>query len=107
MTTAQNNADIEATLLVVDDELNISQLLSTSHRFDGIEVVRAANRDAALRLDEQTYVDLLDNDVTLPDMYGYTVTRRLRQICMNATVDIHNERDDTSDHISGLAVGGD
>src|SRR5699024_11387320 len=50
MTTAQNDADIEATLLVVDDEPNIREPLSTSLRFAGLEVVSAANGAAAVRL---------------------------------------------------------
>ena len=107
MTTAQNDADIEATLLVVDDEPNIRELLSTSLRFAGFDVVSAANGAEALRLAEQTDVDLLVLDVMLPDMDGFTVTRRLRQIGMNAPVVFLTARDDTSDKITGLTVGGD
>ena len=107
MTTAQNDIDIEATLLVVDDEPNIRELLSTSLRFAGFDVVSAANGAEALRLAEQTEVDLLVLDVMLPDMDGFTVTRRLRQIGMNAPVVFLTARDDTSDKITGLTVGGD
>ena len=107
MTTAQNETDIEATLLVVDDEPNIRELLSTSLRFAGFDVVSAANGAEALRLAEQTEVDLLVLDVMLPDMDGFTVTRRLRQIGMNAPVVFLTARDDTSDKITGLTVGGD
>ncbi|GAA1514153.1 two-component system, OmpR family, response regulator [Brevibacterium iodinum ATCC 49514] len=107
MTTAQNDTDIEATLLVVDDEPNIRELLSTSLRFAGFDVVSAANGAEALRLAEQTEVDLLVLDVMLPDMDGFTVTRRLRQIGMNAPVVFLTARDDTSDKITGLTVGGD
>ena len=107
MTTAQNDTDIEATLLVVDDEPNIRELLSTSLRFAGFDVVSAANGAEALRLAEQTDVDLLVLDVMLPDMDGFTVTRRLRQIGMNAPVVFLTARDDTSDKITGLTVGGD
>ncbi|MDN6123803.1 MAG: response regulator, partial [Brevibacterium sp.] len=74
MTTA-NDTDIEATLLVVDDEPNIRELLSTSLRFAGFDVVSAANGAEALRLAEQTAPDLLVLDVMLPDMDGFTVTR--------------------------------
>ena len=105
--STQNDTDIEATLLVVDDEPNIRELLSTSLRFAGFDVVSAANGAEALRLAEQTNPDLLVLDVMLPDMDGFTVTRRLRQIGMNAPVVFLTARDDTSDKITGLTVGGD
>ncbi|MBE8146805.1 response regulator transcription factor [Brevibacterium casei] len=105
--STQNDTDIEATLLVVDDEPNIRELLSTSLRFAGFDVVSAANGAEALRLAEQTNPDLLVLDVMPPDMDGFTVTRRLRQIGMNAPVVFLTARDDTSDKITGLTVGGD
>ena len=44
----------EAKLLVVDDEPNIRELLSTSLRFAGFEVVAAANGREALALPKRT-----------------------------------------------------
>src|SRR5699024_2370710 len=72
-----------------------------------LPIFSAANGAEALRLAEQTDVDLLVLDVMLPDMDGFTVTRRLRQIGMNAPVVFLTARDDTSDKITGLTVGGD
>lgn len=107
MTTQHDNADVEATLLVVDDEPNIRELLSTSLRFAGFDVVSAANGADALRLAEQNDPDLLVLDVMLPDMDGFTVTRRLRQAGKHIPVVFLTARDDTSDKITGLTVGGD
>lgn len=99
--------DIEATLLVVDDEPNIRELLSTSLRFAGFDVISAGNGAEALRLAEQNEPDLLVLDVMLPDMDGFTVTRRLRQTGRHIPVVFLTARDDTSDKITGLTVGGD
>ncbi|GAA2000137.1 response regulator transcription factor [Brevibacterium samyangense] len=99
--------DVEATLLVVDDEPNIRELLSTSLRFAGFDVLSAANGAEALRLAEQAEPDLLVLDVMLPDMDGFTVTRRLRQAGRHIPVVFLTARDDTSDKITGLTVGGD
>ena len=107
MTTQHDNADVEATLLVVDDEPNIRELLSTSLRFAGFDVVSAANGADALRLAEQNDPDLLVLDVMLPDMDGFTVTRRLHQAGKHMPVVFLTARDDTSDKITGLTVGGD
>ena len=105
--THHDAQDVEATLLVVDDEPNIRELLSTSLRFAGFDVVSAANGTEALRLAEQTEPDLLVLDVMLPDMDGFTVTRRLRQAGRHIPVVFLTARDDTSDKITGLTVGGD
>ncbi|MCQ9369088.1 response regulator transcription factor [Brevibacterium sp. 50QC2O2] len=107
MSTSTDPQVPEATLLVVDDEPNIRELLSTSLRFAGFEVESAANGAEALRLAETTEPDLLVLDVMLPDMDGFTVTRRLRQAGRHIPVVFLTARDDTSDKITGLTVGGD
>ncbi|WP_454050956.1 response regulator transcription factor [Cellulomonas sp. Marseille-Q8402] len=105
MTTAAQNP--EARLLVVDDEPNIRELLATSLRFAGFEVHAAADGGAALRLARQVQPDLLVLDVMLPDMDGFTVTRRLREKGQHVPVLFLTARDDTADKITGLTVGGD
>ena len=107
ITPDQDTQEVEAPLLVVDDEPNIRELLSTSLRFAGFEVISAANGAEALRLAEQQVPDLLVLDVMLPDMDGFTVTRRLRQSGLHIPVVFLTARDDTSDKITGLTVGGD
>ena len=69
----------EARLLVVDDEPNIRELLTASLRFAGFEVHAAGDGAEALKLAEQHRPDLVVLDVMLPDMDGFTVTRRLRE----------------------------
>ena len=64
----------EAKLLVVDDEPNIRELLSTSLRFAGFEVVSAGSGREALAAAELHSPDLAVLDVMLPDMDGFTVT---------------------------------
>ncbi len=97
----------EATLLVVDDEPNIRELLATSLRFAGFDVHSAADGGSALRLAKQFQPDLLVLDVMLPDMDGFTVTRRLREKGQHVPVLFLTARDDTQDKITGLTVGGD
>ena len=68
----------EARLLVVEDETNIRELLATSLKFAGFEVHTAANGRDALELADDHEIDLAVLDVMLPDMDGFTVTRKLR-----------------------------
>ncbi|WP_343901718.1 response regulator transcription factor [Arthrobacter rhombi] len=97
----------EAKLLVVDDEPNIRELLSTSLRFAGFSVVAAANGREALAAVEKELPDLAVLDVMLPDMDGFTVTRKLRAAGRHFPVLFLTARDGTEDKVMGLTVGGD
>ena len=97
----------EASILVVDDEPNIRELLATSLRFAGFEVRSAPDGSTALRLAREAAPDLVLLDVMLPDMDGFTVTRRLREKGQTMPVLFLTARDDTQDKITGLTVGGD
>ena len=102
-----NKTGFEAKLLVVDDEPNIRELLSTSLRFAGFDVVAAGNGREALAAAETHNPDLAVLDVMLPDMDGFTVTRRLRAAGRHFPVVFLTARDDTDDKVTGLTVGGD
>src|SRR5690625_2345110 len=102
--TSQN---YDAKLLVVDDEPNIRELLSTSLRFAGFDVVAAANGREALEAAESHNPDLAVLDVMLPDMDGFTVTRKLRASGRFFPVVFLTARDETEDKVTGLTVGGD
>jgi len=97
----------EAKLLVVDDEPNILELLATSLRFAGFEVVTAANgRDALLKAEAED-PDLAVLDVMLPDIDGFSVTRKLRAAGRHFPILFLTAKDDTDDKVAGLTVGGD
>ena len=97
----------EARLLVVDDEPSIRELLTASLRFAGFEVFPAADGAEALRLADQHRPDLVVLDVMMPDMDGFTVTRKLRERGREVPVLFLTARDETSDKVQGLTVGGD
>lgn len=102
-----NTKEPEAKLLVVDDEPNILELLATSLRFAGFEVVTATNGREAIDKAETEAPDLAVLDVMLPDMDGFTVTRKLRSSGRLFPVLFLTAKDDTEDKVTGLTVGGD
>ena len=104
-----NTADqeYEARLLVVDDEPNIRDLLATSLRFAGFEVFTASTGNEAIREATEHQPDLVVLDVMLPDMDGFTVTRRLRDRGEEYPILFLTARDETQDKVNGLTVGGD
>ena len=97
----------EATLLVVDDEPSIRELLSASLRFAGFSVLTAADGHEALQHQSGSHVDLVVLDIMLPDMDGFEVLRRLRERDPELPVLFLTARDDIKDKIQGLTVGGD
>ena len=94
-------------ILVVDDEPNIRDLLTTSLRFAGFAVRAVGNGAAAISAVIEEEPDLIILDVMLPDMNGFGVTKRLRTSGYTSPILFLTAKDDTEDKIMGLTVGGD
>ena len=97
----------EARLLVVDDEPNIRDLMASSLRFAGYDVLSAGDGTEALRLATTEKPDLVILDVMLPDMDGFTVTRKLRASGIDMPILFLTAKDDMRDKVEGLQAGGD
>jgi two-component system OmpR family response regulator len=100
-------AAAEATLLVVEDEPNILELLAGSLRFTGFDVVTATNGADAVQSARRHRPDLIVLDVMLPDIDGFDVARRLRSGGDHTPVLFLTARDAVQDRIKGLTIGGD
>ena len=94
-------------ILVVDDEEYLTDLLSTSLRFQGFEVVCAWSGFDALSAVASFAPDLILLDVTMPDIDGIEVRRRLRDSGNSVPVIFLTARDTKADLLSGFAIGGD
>lgn len=94
-------------ILIVDDEPNIRDLLSTSLRFAGFAIRAVGNGAAAISAVLEEEPDLIILDVMLPDINGFSVTKRLREAGYTAPILFLTAKDDTDDKITGLTVGGD
>ncbi len=94
-------------VLIVDDEPNIRDLLATSLRFAGYEIQSAANGAQAVAAVSESEPDIILLDVMLPDMNGFSVTKKLRSAGIQAPILFLTARDDVEDKITGLTVGGD
>lgn len=94
-------------ILVVDDEPNIRDLLASGLRFAGFSVLAVGNGNDAVTAAEKGNPDLILLDVMLPDMSGFSVTKKLRSLNIMAPVLFLTARDEVEDKITGLTVGGD
>ena len=94
-------------ILVVDDEPNIRDLLITSLRFAGFQVRAVSNGAQTISAVLEEEPDLIVLDVMLPDMNGFSVTKRLRSAGYTAPILFLTAKDETEDKIEGLNAGGD
>src|SRR5262245_55667303 len=95
-----------ATILVVDDDPKILSVLGRGLRFEGYEVLLAADGSEALRNARIEPPDLVVLDVMLPGMDGLEVCRRLRR-GTNIPILMLTARDAVPDRIAGLDSGAD
>ena len=68
----------DATVLVVDDERNVTQLVRMYLTNEGYHVETASNGNDALEKAKTTKPDLVVLDLMMPGIDGWEVCRRLR-----------------------------
>ena len=107
MPSANGRTQPGASLLVVEDEPNILELLSASLRYAGFDVLTATSGSEAVQAAQRHRPDLIVLDVMLPDMDGFDVVRRLRGGGARVPVVFLTARDAMEDKIRGLTLGGD
>jgi two-component system, OmpR family, response regulator len=107
MATARVEPAHETTVLVVEDEEPIRELVATALRFRGFAVQTAAAGREALALGRNVPFDLIVLDVNLPDLDGFAICRKLREGGNTAPVIFLTARDDPADLREGFTGGGD
>ncbi len=105
--TASDTSARPTRVLVVDDEPNISALLSATLRLVAFEVRVAETGHSALVAVAEFEPDLIVLDVMLPDVDGFEVARRLRAAGSRTPVLFLTARDAVEDRILGLSAGAD
>ena len=94
-------------VLVVDDENNLTELLSMALRYEGWEVRTAATGVAAVRAAREFQPDAVALDMMLPDFDGLEVLRRMRGDNPSVPVLFLTAKDAVEDRVAGLTAGGD
>jgi two-component system phosphate regulon response regulator PhoB len=97
------------TILVVDDELPIIELIQYNLKKEGFTVLTAENGARALELARSGNPHLIILDLMLPDMGGFDICRILRNDSSTARIPIIMATAKTSDSdiVSGLELGAD
>ena len=94
-------------VLVVDDEANLTELLSMALRYEGWEVRAAGTGTAAVKAARDFQPDAVVLNMMLPDFDGMEVLRRMRADDANVPVLFLTAKDAVEDRVAGLTAGGD
>jgi two-component system, OmpR family, response regulator ResD len=97
---------VAGTILVVDDEPSIVEVVSLYLRREGFDVLTAADGDSALAAAREHTPDLIVLDIMLPKRSGLEITRLLR-LEREVPIILLTARSDEADRIVGLELGAD
>jgi DNA-binding response OmpR family regulator len=96
----------QVTVLVVDDEDEILDLLQDYLSAEGYRVICARRGSEAIALLQTQQIDCLVLDVMMPDMPGFDVCRRARETSDLPILFLSARQDDTA-KLRGLGLGAD
>src|SRR6478609_6636877 len=103
---AGGNGDGERTVVVIEDDAHIADLLDLYLREAGFRVLQAATGERGLELIGQHRPAIALLDVGLPDIDGFEVCRRIRATTALPVMFL-TARDGEIDRVLGLELGAD
>jgi DNA-binding response OmpR family regulator len=105
----ESSRSARPSVLVVEDEANIRELVCLHLGLEHIDCVQATAGDAGLNLARERHFDLVILDLMLPGLDGVTVCRAIRRDARNPGVPILmlTARREEADKVVGLDSGAD
>lgn len=94
------------TILVVDDELEIRNLLEIYLLNEGYSVIKASDGEEALKILNESEIDLIVLDVMMPKMDGIETCKKIRE-SMNIPILMLSAKSEDMDKIQGIMTGAD
>ncbi|KIL39046.1 transcriptional regulator [Gordoniibacillus kamchatkensis] len=95
-----------STILVVDDDPSIVELLRDFLEYENFRVITASDTARAWALFEQSSIHCIVLDIMMPGQNGFELCRRIRTES-NVPILFLSARSDDVDKIRGLSLGGD
>ena len=93
-------------ILIIDDDSDLSLIISDMLESYGFCVTSAENSDEAFRMLESSTFDLILLDINLPDATGFGICKELRRVS-TVPVIFASARTSETDRITGFDIGGD
>ena len=100
------DSEAKKRILIVEDEKSISEILEYTITRQGYEAVCAFDGATALELALEGNFDLILLDVMLPQMDGFEVCRRVREV-LDTPIIMLTAREEENDKVTGLELGAD
>jgi len=108
-TPIQSGEDSPSTVLVVDDDDNIIELIKLGLKYEGFQVVSTDTGSDGLTMAQRLKPALIILDIILPDLDGLEVCNRLRSNPLTSSIPILmlTAKDQVHDRVTGLQKGAD
>jgi DNA-binding response OmpR family regulator len=100
------NTSVNSSVLLVEDDLRLSELVSHYLESNGFHVATTDRGDEVVDRVKREAPDLVILDLGLPGKDGFTICRQLRPSFANPIL-ILTARDNDFDHVLGLELGAD
>ena len=94
------------TILIVDDEMKIREVLREYAEFEGYKTLEAENGMDAVRIARDNDVDLIIMDVMMPKLDGYSAVKEIRKN-KEVPVIMLSARVEEYDKLFGFEIGAD
>ena len=95
------------TILIVEDEQNIVDILSFNLSREGYDTLEAYDGPTGLQLALENDPDLILLDLMLPGMNGFDVCRKIRESGSSIPILMLTAREEEADKVLGLELGAD
>ena len=95
------------TVLIIEDEQNIVDILSFNLGREGYDTLEALDGPTGLQLALEQNPDLILLDLMLPGMDGFEVCRRIREAGSSVPIVMLTAREEEDDKVRGLELGAD
>ena len=93
-------------VLLIDDDKELCALMKKCVEQENLSVITAHNGSEGLRLASENNCSLIILDVMLPDIDGFQVLRKIREVSI-VPVLMLTAKNDESDKVLGLRIGAD
>ncbi len=95
------------TILVVDDDLLLLELVEYNLRGSGYQIITASDGQDGIRLFHKHRPQLVILDIAMPKLNGYEVCRRIREVADTPIIMLTAKGRSEEDIIKGLDMGAD